>query len=325
MEEKTPAKIVGEKIAALRKERGLTQKQLAEKIYTSDKNLSKWETGKALPSLEFLLSLCAELNVPIDAFTDENFTSSDILNAQRQKRIKSRLAAWVSAIAALAGVPLFILAAARAYLPSPLPVHFNSSLQPDRMGDVRELSVGAMILFFCNGSRPNIVYYLLYQTANGAGFPHGRAHKRLWRSVFVCVAHLCGGDSFKRDKLRAGGAKRRACSARYSALPRRHGGGTVSYLLAVRLRVMFVPRNDFFGFRIPSAYESDFNWRVYNLAGAAVLTLLALTLSLVMIYMPRPLKEAEALAGSLAPLLPALVLSYALGKAITARHDIIAV
>ena len=89
MEEKTPAKIVGEKIAALRKERGLTQKQLAEKIYTSDKNLSKWETGKALPSLEFLLSLCAELNVPIDAFTDENFTSSDILNAQRQKQIKS--------------------------------------------------------------------------------------------------------------------------------------------------------------------------------------------------------------------------------------------
>lgn len=147
MEEKTPAKIVGEKIAALRKERGLTQKQLAEKIYTSDKNLSKWETGKALPSLEFLLSLCAELNVPIDAFTDENFTASDILNAQRQKQIKSRLAAWVSAIAALAGVPLFILAAARAYLPSPLPVHFNSSLQPDRMGDVRELSVGAMILF----------------------------------------------------------------------------------------------------------------------------------------------------------------------------------
>ena len=79
--------------------------------------------------------------------------------------------------------------------------------------------------------------------------------------------------------------------------------------------------NDFFGFRIPSAFESDFNWRVYNLAGAAVLTLLALTLSLVMIYMPRPLKEAEALTGSLAPLLPALVLSYALGKAITARHD----
>lgn len=235
MEEKTPAKIVGEKIAALRKERGLTQKQLAEKIYTSDKNLSKWETGKALPSLEFLLSLCAELNVPIDAFTDENFTSSDILNAQRQKQIKSRLAAWVSAIAALAGVPLFILAAARAYLPSPLPVHFNSSLQPDRMGDVRELSVGAMI-FFCNGSRPNIVYYLLYQTPHGTGFPHERAHKRLWRSVFVCVAHLYCRDSFKRDKLCAGGAKRGACSTRYSALPRRHGGGAVSYLLAVRLR-----------------------------------------------------------------------------------------
>ena len=119
MEEKSLPASVGEKIAALRKERGLTQKQLAEKIYTSDKNLSKWETGKALPDLGFLLALCREFNVKTDYFTDENFSAADLFNAQRQKEIKRRFGVWTSVIAAIAGIPLFILAAARAYLPSP--------------------------------------------------------------------------------------------------------------------------------------------------------------------------------------------------------------
>ena len=52
---------VGRKIAELRKRRGLTQRMLADKIFTSDKNLSKWETGKALPDLEYLLAICTAL------------------------------------------------------------------------------------------------------------------------------------------------------------------------------------------------------------------------------------------------------------------------
>ena len=36
---------MGEFLKNLRKEKGLTQKQLAEKLYISDKAVSKWETG----------------------------------------------------------------------------------------------------------------------------------------------------------------------------------------------------------------------------------------------------------------------------------------
>ena len=36
---------IGRKISAIRKEKGLTQKQLAEKINVTDKSVSKWETG----------------------------------------------------------------------------------------------------------------------------------------------------------------------------------------------------------------------------------------------------------------------------------------
>ena len=37
-------------VAELRRERGLTQKELAEKLYISDKAVSKWETGTSLTS-----------------------------------------------------------------------------------------------------------------------------------------------------------------------------------------------------------------------------------------------------------------------------------
>lgn len=36
---------IGEKIAKLRKEKGLTQSQLAEMISVSNKTISRWETG----------------------------------------------------------------------------------------------------------------------------------------------------------------------------------------------------------------------------------------------------------------------------------------
>ena len=40
---------IGEFIATKRKEKGLTQKELADKLRISEKTISKWETGHGLP------------------------------------------------------------------------------------------------------------------------------------------------------------------------------------------------------------------------------------------------------------------------------------
>ena len=40
------AKVLGAKIAALRKAQGLTQKQLAERLHVTDGAVSKWERGQ---------------------------------------------------------------------------------------------------------------------------------------------------------------------------------------------------------------------------------------------------------------------------------------
>ena len=56
---------IGEKIAEMRKQNNMTQKDLAEKLNVSDKVISKWETGKSLPDVEMMMKLSRALGVSI--------------------------------------------------------------------------------------------------------------------------------------------------------------------------------------------------------------------------------------------------------------------
>lgn len=59
---------IGRYIAGKRKEIGLTQKQIAEKLGKSDKSVSKWERGICLPDVSVYLELCDILNITINEF-----------------------------------------------------------------------------------------------------------------------------------------------------------------------------------------------------------------------------------------------------------------
>lgn len=52
-------------VAQLRKERGYTQKELAEKLFVSDKAVSKWETGVSIPDTALLVPLAELLDVTV--------------------------------------------------------------------------------------------------------------------------------------------------------------------------------------------------------------------------------------------------------------------
>ncbi|MBE6645291.1 MAG: helix-turn-helix transcriptional regulator [Ruminococcaceae bacterium] len=77
------AKFIGEKIKKLRKERGLTQSELAGKIITRNM-LSSIENGKALPSLETLNYIAANLEVPPSYLISEE---DDILFYRKKELI----------------------------------------------------------------------------------------------------------------------------------------------------------------------------------------------------------------------------------------------
>ncbi|MBR3953395.1 MAG: helix-turn-helix domain-containing protein [Oscillospiraceae bacterium] len=52
----------GEFVTTLRKEKGMTQKELAEKLFVSDKAVSKWERGQSLPDITLLNPLAEVLD-----------------------------------------------------------------------------------------------------------------------------------------------------------------------------------------------------------------------------------------------------------------------
>ena len=56
---------VGKFIAELRKERGMTQKELAEKLKVSDKTVSKWETANGMPDVSMLMPIADLFGVTV--------------------------------------------------------------------------------------------------------------------------------------------------------------------------------------------------------------------------------------------------------------------
>ena len=57
---------IGKFIAECRKKNNLTQMQLAEKLNITDRAVSKWENGKAMPDSSLMLDLCKELKISVN-------------------------------------------------------------------------------------------------------------------------------------------------------------------------------------------------------------------------------------------------------------------
>lgn len=57
---------IGKFIAACRKEKKLTQMQLAEKLNITNRAVSKWETGKSCPDVSIMLELCDILGITVN-------------------------------------------------------------------------------------------------------------------------------------------------------------------------------------------------------------------------------------------------------------------
>ncbi len=70
-------KTIGETIARLRLERGMTQQQLSSVIGVSHQAVSKWETGAALPDLEALLKLSRLFGISVEELTEGAETETE--------------------------------------------------------------------------------------------------------------------------------------------------------------------------------------------------------------------------------------------------------
>ena len=57
---------IGKFIKEMRKEKGITQSELADKLLISNKTVSKWETGNGLPEVSLMMPLCEILGVSVN-------------------------------------------------------------------------------------------------------------------------------------------------------------------------------------------------------------------------------------------------------------------
>lgn len=70
--------MIGKFISACRKEKWLTQMQLAEKLNITNRAVSKWETGKSVPDVSLMLDLCGILGITVnELLSGERITMED--------------------------------------------------------------------------------------------------------------------------------------------------------------------------------------------------------------------------------------------------------
>ncbi len=79
--------VIGKFISQKRREKNLTQEQLAEKLGVSNKTISKWETGKCLPDYTIIKVLCEELDITIAELMDGEEAKEKSFRAYDEEQI----------------------------------------------------------------------------------------------------------------------------------------------------------------------------------------------------------------------------------------------
>ncbi len=121
-------------IAQKRKEKNLTQAQLAEKLSVSNKTVSKWENGVCMPDYTIIELLCKELDITIqelingrEIIAKEDQKSNDnaplifLLGRTQELRRQNRMI--LSLLLTIAGISLLSLS--KAFLTSDTPEFFT--------------------------------------------------------------------------------------------------------------------------------------------------------------------------------------------------------
>lgn len=106
-------KVIGAFIKNLRKEKGLTQIELAEELNVSEKTISKWECGNGLPDAVSMLPLCEQLGISAnellsgkrlqkDEYRDQAEKNLVLLQQTHQRNVKLLLTTeWVLALSSM--------------------------------------------------------------------------------------------------------------------------------------------------------------------------------------------------------------------------------
>ena len=107
-------------IKKYRTELGLSQEELAEKVYLTRQTVSNWETGKSYPDIHSLLLLGTLFDLSLDQLIKGDLeTMKEIINEQEVKKFNrySTILSVLFALAIASAVPLFMWLEVYAFIP----------------------------------------------------------------------------------------------------------------------------------------------------------------------------------------------------------------
>lgn len=111
---------IGKFIAKLRKEKGLTQRELAEKLLITEKSVSKWECGKCLPDVSTMIPLCKILQISVNELLSgekieekqyKQLAEENLLKQAKKEEQDNKLKLFSSIAIGFSGAIIFVLCA----------------------------------------------------------------------------------------------------------------------------------------------------------------------------------------------------------------------
>ena len=78
---------IGKFISECRKKQNLTQSQLAEKLNITDRAISKWETGRAMPDSSLMLDLCKILKISVNDLLSGEVIQMENYNEELENKL----------------------------------------------------------------------------------------------------------------------------------------------------------------------------------------------------------------------------------------------
>ena len=93
--------IIAKNLAAFRKQSGLTQVELAEKLNYSDKAVSRWEHGDTLPDINVLYQLCDFYGIDMNTLISEETDITDTPNVDLKNSLRFRVGIFGLALSAV--------------------------------------------------------------------------------------------------------------------------------------------------------------------------------------------------------------------------------
>lgn len=254
----TKEEIFALKLKELRRSKNMTQKQLADMLCVSDKNLSKWECGRSTPDVFYLQEICKIFGVEAEYFFEDLALDTKEDKELHKKKLSLVFWRWVAVILCLSSLALFISVVARIFLPTTIPAHYNGKGEIDRWGSSREF-VGVGITFCLLGYMAFFIKVSMMQGDDRIKSAHLAGAILLSIPLFTTIFMIVHSIKANNAALGMG----------YTA----QQGDTFASLFSAILCELYivcgalcmcVKQNGIAGVRIPLTLENEKAWNILN-------------------------------------------------------------